>query len=485
MAEFFRIIEWLNSFLWNKIGLALIIAAGTVLTVRIGFFQVRHLPFWLKNTVGSLGRSRKKATDGASFSQFSALCTVLAATIGVGNIAGVATAIDLGGPGAIFWMWVAAFFSSALAFAENTLGVFFREKNERGEWTGGAMFYISRVFGRPAAAAFALFCIFASFGVGCSVQVNTIAHNLRAAAPVKSLTETPVFGTDLYMVAVGIIVSVAVGAVLLGGAKRIGALTERLVPFMVIGYLCGTGAIIAINIKTLPSAFISVLRHAFSLKSAAGGAVGFSLSRAAVWGLRRGIFSNEAGLGAAVSVNAAADVKEPATQGMWGIFQVFTDTVLICSLTAFSLLCSGLIDLESGKILADTPVTALVGSVFSRFFGRAGGIFVAVAVLCFAFSTVIGWSFYGQKAYEYLFGGNDRIYLIIYVIFAFLGAVMRVDFLFALCDFFNALMLLPNTSALVLLSPLVGRITENFKERKMKGRDIAPLLSVKQNEAPR
>ncbi len=485
MAELFRIIEWLNSFLWNKIGLVLIITAGTVLSIKIGFFQVRHLPFWLKNTVGSLRRGRKKAGNGASFSQFSALCTVLAATIGVGNIAGVAAAIDLGGPGAIFWMWVAAFFSSALAFAENTLGVFCRVKNEKGEWTGGAMFYISRVLGRPAAAAFALFCIFASFGVGNSVQVNTIAHNLRAVLPIKALTGAPVFGTDLYMVAVGLIIAVAVGAVLLGGAKRIGALTERLVPFMVIGYLCGTGAIIAINIKILPSAVVSVLRHAFSLKSAAGGAVGFSLSRAAVWGLRRGVFSNEAGLGAAVSVNAAADVREPAVQGMWGIFQVFTDTVLLCSLTAFSLLCSGLVDLESGEILSRDPVTALVGSVFSRFFGRAGGIFIAVAVLCFAFSTVIGWSFYGQKAYEYLFGGNDKIYLIIYVIFAFLGAVMRVDFLFALCDFFNALMLLPNTSALILLSPLVSRITENFKEREMKKRDIEPLLSAKQNEAPR
>lgn len=476
MADLFRIIEWLNSLLWNKIGLSLIIVAGIWISIKIGFFQVRYLPFWLKNTVGSLRRGRKKSGNGAAFSQFSALCTVLAATIGVGNIAGVAAAIDLGGPGAIFWMWVAAFFSSALAFAENTLGVFYRVKNEEGEWAGGAMFYISRVLGRPAAAAFAFFCIFASFGIGNSVQVNTIAHNLRAVLPIKALTETAVFGTDLYMVAVGLIVASAVGAVLLGGAKRIGALTERLVPFMVIGYLCGTGAIIAINIKSLPEAFLSVVRHAFSLKSAAGGAVGFSLSRAAVWGLRRGVFSNEAGLGAAVSVNAAADVKEPAVQGMWGIFQVFTDTVLICSLTAFSLLCSGFIDLESGEILSSAPVTALVGNVFSSLFGRAGGIFIAAAILCFAFSTVVGWSFYGQRAWEYLCGGGVRIYLIIYVIFAFLGAVMRVDFLFALCDLFNALMLLPNVSSLILLSPSVGRITENYRLREIKGRDIPPLL---------
>lgn len=453
-------------------------AAGITLSFSTGFFQVSQFRLWFRSTAGSLLSARRKESENASFSRFGAICTLLAATIGVGNIAGVATAIAMGGPGAVFWMWVAAFLSSSIAFAENTLGVFYRRKGKNGEWQGGAMYYLSDgCKSRIAADVFSFFCILASFGMGNAAQANTIAQNLRAALPCQALQEHRVSGTDLYMLTIGVVLAIAVGAVLLGGAARIGKVTEKIVPFMVVGYMLLSAVVILCGSESLYEALRSVFRHAFSLKSAAGGTAGFAICRAAAWGLRRGVFSNEAGLGASVCVGACSDRSEPVEQGMWGIFQVFTDTFVICTLTALVILCSGCVDLESGSLTADFAETALVGEAYSRVFGSGGGVFIALAILIFAFSTVIGWSFYGLKAWEYLFGGGTSIYKTLYVVAVMVGANIDMSLTFALCDLCNALMLLPNLSGVFYMSGTVRRITQNYKQRVIMGRDVKPMLS--------
>jgi len=466
-----------NSFVWGLPVLSVLIMTGVLMTTLTGFFQVRHMGHWIRETLlaafsKDTGVHDKK--DRGAISQFQALCTALAATIGVGNIAGVATAIVSGGPGAVFWMWAAAFFGMMTRFSENVLGIYFRRKNEDGEWAGGAMYYLRdglgrykgcRSLGKALSGMFCLCCVLASFGIGNASQVNTIAKNMHT-----------VFSVSPWLT--GILLMILAGLVIVGGIKRMASVTEKLVPFMAIAYMAGTLILFFSHIEHAGAVFSSILRFAFGLDAFAGGAAGISVKQAVTWGVKRGVFSNEAGLGSSVMVHSASNVKEPVQQGMWGIFEVFTDTMIVCTLTAFVVLSSGFIDLESGIVLTDSSASALVSEAFSAAFGPVGGWFVAVAILLFAFSTVLGWSYYGTKAWEFLFNTRSTfIYKIVFVLFIAVGATMNLDLAWDISDSFNGLMAIPNLIGVLALTPLVLRIMRNYTARTFRGEHPRPLLS--------
>nr|MCR5717266.1 alanine:cation symporter family protein [Lachnospiraceae bacterium] len=397
------------------------------------------------------------------------------ATIGTGNIAGVAAALATGGPGSIFWMWVTAFFGMMTNYSENVLGIFYRRKNENGEWSGGAMYYLKdglgakrgcKQIGAVLATLFATFCVIASFGIGNMSQINSIAVNMNS-----------VFGMP--MLATGIVLMVIAGLVIVGGIKRIAAVTEKLVPFMAIAYVIGAIAIVAVNYSRIAPAFVAIFKGAFAMKAVGGGIVGSGVRSAVTWGMKRGVFSNEAGLGSSVMVHSASNVKEPVQQGMWGIFEVFADTIVVCTLTALAVLTSGVMDLSTGAMISSAEKTALVSESFSKVFGPAGGAFIAIAILLFAFSTTLGWSVYGTKAFEYLFGTKATIgYKVIFVVFIAIGATMNLELAWDLSDTFNGLMAIPNLIGVIALSGTVATITKNYIARKFGGQEITPMYSA-------
>ncbi len=471
----------INSVVWGPPMLVLMVVVGVLMTVLTGVFQFSHFGHWMKNTIGAIFKDKEVVghTKDKSISQFQSLCTALAATVGTGNIVGVAGAIMTGGPGAVFWMWFMAIFSMMTNYSENVLGIFYRRKNSQGEWSGGAMYYLRdglgakkgcKAIGSVLAVLFSIFCFLASFGIGNMTQVNSIAGNMESA-----------FGVPAWVT--GLVVMILAGLVIVGGLKRIAAVTEKIVPFMVILYMIGSIVILITNITMVPAVFVAIFKGAFGLKAIGGGIVGYGLKQAVVMGMKRGVFSNEAGLGSSVMVHSNSNVKEPVRQGMWGIFEVFADTIIVCSLTAFTVLSSGLVDLETGETLAEYGGTALsnsnlVGTAFSLHFGVAGSGFVAIAIALFAFSTTLGWSHYGSKACEFLFKEKaTMVYRIIFVIAIFGGAVMSDNLAWDIADTLNGLMALPNLIGVLVLSPIVARITKNYVDRKIKGKDIEPMLS--------
>ena len=468
--------EILNNIVWGWPALILLSFVGVLMTCLTRFFQVTHIGHWMKQTLGRIfDRDVVGHTQDKSISQFQSLCTALAATVGTGNIVGVAGAIIVGGPGAVFWMWLIAFFGMMTNFSENVLGIYFRRKNSAGEWSGGAMYYLRdglgakkgcKAIGSVLAVLFSVFCFLASFGIGNMTQVNSISGNMET-----------VFGVPTWIT--GIVVLILAGLVIVGGLKRIASVTEKIVPFMVILYILGTVVILFTHITMIPAVFGSIFRGAFAIKSAAGGIVGSGIKLAIEQGMKRGVFSNEAGLGSSVMVHSNSNVKEPVRQGMWGIFEVFADTIVVCTLTAFSVLSSGLIDLETGTLLDETLTKAnIMSTVFGNQFGFIGSAFVAIAVMLFAFSTVLGWSHYGTKACEYLFSEKYTIiYRIIFVIAIFGGAVMGDNLAWEIADTLNGMMMIPNLIGVLVLSPVVYRITQNYVDRKLKGKDIEPMLS--------
>ncbi len=468
-----------NNFVWGIPMLILLVGTGILMTVLTKVFQLSHIGHWFKNTLGSIFTDRHitQHTDKSdrSISQFQSLCTALAATIGTGNIVGVATALMTGGPGAIFWMWIVAFFGMMTNYSENVLGIFYRRKNEKGEWSGGAMYYLRdglgskknmKQVGAVLAVLFSIFCLLASFGIGNMSQINSIAGNMNAAFNVPKL-------------ATGIVLMIIAALVIVGGIKRIATVTEKLVPFMAIFYIIGALVICIVHAGNIGPAFVAIFKGAFAMKAVGGGIVGAGVKMALTWGMKRGVFSNEAGLGSSVMVHSNSNVKEPVRQGMWGIFEVFADTIVVCSLTALSVLTSGLVDLDTGAVLADVEDSALVGQAFATVFGNIGPMFIAVAILLFAFSTVLGWSHYGTKAFEYLFGTKSTIiYRAIFVVFILCGATMSLDLAWDLSDTFNGLMAIPNLIGVLTLSPIVAKITKNYVDRKMRGSDVKPMLSA-------
>ena len=469
-----------NDVVWGVPALALLAFVGILMTVLTKVFQVTHFGHWMKKTIGAVFRDKHVTshTKDKSISQFQSLCTALAATVGTGNIVGVSGAILLGGPGAVFWMWVMAFLGMMTNYSENVLGIFYRRKNSKGEWSGGAMYYLRdglgskkgcRKIGYILAGLFSFFCLFASFGIGNMTQVNAISGNMLN-----------VFGIPTWVT--GAVVMILVGLVVVGGLKRIAAVTEKIVPFMVILYMIGTITIFFLHIDQFAAVFKAIFKGAFGMQAAAGGVVGYGIKLAIEWGMKRGVFSNEAGLGSSVMVHSNSNVKEPVKQGMWGIFEVFADTIVVCTLTAFAILSSGLINLQTGKLAeAFSTLTKndLVATVFEQKFGVIGSGFIAVSIMLFAFSTVLGWSHYGSKACEYLLGEKwTMVYRILFVLLVFGGAVMGDNLAWDLADTFNGLMMIPNLIGVIVLSGTVAKITKNYIDRHLRNLQVEPMYSA-------
>lgn len=489
-----KINDAINGFVWVKIGLVLLIGTGVLMTVVSGFFQITHLPHWWKKTGGGVfDKSSHNKKEKGAVSQFQALCTALAATIGTGNIAGVSAAICIGGPGAVFWMWVAAFFGMMTNFSENVLGIYYRRKNEEGEWSGGAMYYLQdglgsykgcKIIGKVLAVLFSCFAVLASFGIGNMGQINKITLNIQSAFFSKISDGLVIFGgIKLIPVLIGAVLMVIAAVIIIGGLQRIAAVAEKIVPFMAIAYIIGALIICVINFKAIPEAFISIFRFAFGVKPVAGAVAGIVIKDVITQGCKRGVFSNEAGLGSSVMVHSNSDVKEPVKQGMWGIFEVFADTFVVCTMTAMVVLTSGFINLETGIVKEGVEDATLVAKAFSNVFGRGGEWFIAVAILLFAFTTVLGWSHYGSKAIEYLFKTKaTKIYKIFFVIMIMAGAVMESSLAWDISDTFNGLMMVPNLIGVIALFPLVKKIIDNYVQRKLKNKnDIEPMLSYDEN----
>lgn len=483
----------INGFVWVTIGLWLLIGTGIIMSCVTGFFQVTHIGHWMKKTIGSVfNKASHNKKEKGSVSQFQALCTALAATIGTGNIAGVAAAIVIGGPGAVFWMWVAAFFGMMTNFSENILGIYFRRKNKHGEWSGGAMYYLQdglgdknrpkalQIIGKILAIAFAICAFLASFGIGNMGQINKIVINVQSAFFSK-VDVAPLFGVIPFVpFVIGLVLMILGALIIVGGLKRIAAVAEKVVPFMAILYIVGSLIIIFVHYDSIVPAFLSIFKFALGAKAIAGGTIGAMLKSAVTQGCKRGVFSNEAGLGSSVMVHSNSDVKEPVKQGLWGIFEVFADTFVVCSITALVVLTSGFIDLTTGHFI-ETPGVSdanLVAKAFGGVFGPAGEYFIALAIFLFAFTTVLGWSHYGSKAVEYLINEKAVIaFRIIFVFFMIVGALATSSLAWDISDTFNGMMMIPNLIGVLSLAPLVHRLTTNYINRKIKGKDDKPMLS--------
>ena len=447
-----------NNFIWGVPAMICIIGVGLYLSIRTRFLQIRKFPYAIKTTIGRVFRKRE-ASDGA-MTPFQAVCTALAATVGTGNIAGVAGAIAIGGPGAVFWMWISAALGMCTKFSEVTLAVHFRETNARGELIGGPMYYIKNGLGknwRWLAALFSLFGVLTVFGTGNATQVNTITTAINSALLNYHLINEDAVSTSNLII--GIIIAILVATVLLGGVKRIGRVTEKLVPFMALIYIVLSLGVILLNLNRVPSVFASIVEGAFSPASVTGGVVGsFFLSMKK--GVSRGIFSNEAGLGTGSIAHACADTKKPVKQGFFGIFEVFTDTIVICTLTALVILCSG------------TPVgygeaagAELTISGFTSTYGNWVSIFTAIALCCFAFSTIIGWGLYGARCIEYLLKEKSiKPFMVAYSLVAIIGATADLGLMWSVAETFNGLMAIPNLIALFLLSGTVARLVKQYFE---------------------
>lgn len=491
-----RVNSVINDFVWVKIGLFLLIGTGILTTVITKFFQIVHIKEWWMSTIGGIFKKESKVrenSDKGGVSQFQALCTALAATIGTGNIAGVSAAICTGGPGAVFWMWVAAFFGMMTSFSENILGIYYRRRNKNGEWSGGAMYYLKdglgnykgcKKLGSVLAVVFAICAILASFGIGNMGQVNKIVINLETAFFTNfGLDFGYAFGNIKWTsLIIGIILMIVGGLIILGGIQRIAAVAEKVVPFMAIVYIIGCLAVFFMHIDMVDDIFTSIFKFAFGVDAVIGGAVGISIKEVVTQGCKRGVFSNEAGLGSAVMVNASSNVKEPVKQGMWGILQVFIDTFVVCTMTAVVVLSSGSINLETGIVNKGVDDATLVANAFGNSFGIIGNIFIAVSILLFAFTTVLGWSHYGCKAFEYLFGEKaTKFYRVFFVLMIVSGSLMTSSIAWDISDTFNGMMMIPNLIGVVSLSPMVIKITQNYIDRKIKKKDVEPVLSYDAN----
>lgn len=451
--------SYVNGFIWGVPAMICIIGVGIYLSVRTGFLQIRKFGFAFRHTAGKIF-DKTEAADGA-ITPFQALCTALAGTVGTGNIAGVAGAIALGGPGAVFWMWISAILGMCTKFAEVTLAVHFREKNAHGDWIGGPMYYIKNGLSKKwqfLAVLFSIFGAVAVFGTGNATQVNTIVTALNTAFLNYGVISNGQVGT--FNLVAGIIIAICLGLVLLGGIKRIGSFTEKLVPFMALLYVALGLGVIIINIKNVPGVFASIFEGAFAPKAVTGGIVG-SMFMSMRRGVSRGIFSNEAGLGTGSIAHATSHTNEPVEQGLFGIFEVFTDTIVICTLTALIILCSGVTVNYGQAAGAELTIASLTVS-----YGKWVSVFAAVALACFAFSTAIGWGLYGSRCLEFLFGTKIiKPFLLVYSMVAIVGATMDLGFIWDISDTFNGLMLIPNLIAVFMLSGTVIKLTKDYFQR--------------------
>lgn len=445
-----------NNFVWGIPAMTCIIGVGLYLSIRTGFIQLRKLGYSMKMTIGKIF-SKTEAKAGA-ITPFQAVCTALASTVGTGNIAGVAGAIAIGGPGAVFWMWISALLGMCTKFAEVILAVRFREKNEHGDWVGGPMYYIKNGLGKNwkwMASLYAALGVLTVFGTGNATQVNTIVAAIDSALLSYNVVGTGQLST--VNLVIGVIIAITVALVLLGGIKRIGKVAEALVPFMALLYIVLGLGIILLNIHNVPAVFVSIFQGAFHPAAVTGGVVG-TMFTCMTKGVSRGIFSNEAGLGTGSIAHATSDTNEPVAQGLYGIFEVFVDTIIICTLTATTILVSG------------TPITygqaagaELTISGFVTTYGSWVTLFTAIALVCFAFSTILGWGLYGTRCLEFLFGSKvNKPFMVAYSLVAIVGATMDLGLLWGIADTFNGLMAIPNLVGLFLLSPVVFKLVKEY-----------------------
>lgn len=446
-----------NNFIWGVPAMICIIGVGLVLSFRTRFLQIRKFPYAMKVTIGRMFR-KKQAADGA-MTPFQAVCTALAATVGTGNIAGVAGAIAIGGPGAVFWMWISALLGMCTKFSEVTLAVYFREKNDKGEFVGGPMYYIKNGLKKHwhwLAYLFAAFGVITVFGTGNATQVNTITTAIDSALfNYGIISKDSVSNINLV---IGIVLAVLLALILLGGIKRIGQVTEKLVPFMALFYVVLALGVVILNINHVPAVFKEIVEGAFSPASVTGGVVG-SFFMSMKKGVSRGIFSNEAGLGTGSIAHACADTRKPVKQGFFGIFEVFVDTIVICTLTALVILCS-----EVPITYGQAAGAELTISGFTATYGNWVSLFTAVAMCCFAFSTIIGWGLYGARCIEFLFGTKvNKPFMFVYSLVAIVGATLDLGLLWSIAETFNGLMAIPNLIAVFLLSGVVVKLVrEHF-----------------------
>lgn len=550
--KFMSAAESISSVVWGTPTIILLVSAGLFFSVSSGFFQFTHITLWLKCTLGKLLKEKTvKEKDENTISPFQAITTALASTIGTGNIAGVATAISLGGPGAVFWMWISAVFGMMTSFSENTLGIYYRKKDENGSFQGGPMQYIKaglskneklKGFGKLLSVLYAVFLLGATFGIGNMTQANSVSDSLSTCFKIPTAFT-------------GLILSAITFVVISGGVKRIGNLTEKLVPFMALFYIITTLIVFLSNFKSFGYVFSSIFKSAFSLTSVTGAVSGQAIKNCISTGFKRGVFSNEAGLGASVTVNSCSSTKEPCEQGMWGIFGVFVDTLIVCTMTAFVLLSTtveaynieyalknssaeiqyvyignenfqkskrvyitdtkanktykiknipntnGYFETErtdkytytnimrlhrqydkNGRLtyisLQEADGVSLVSIAFKERFGTFASALLSISIVLFSFSTIIGWSFYGTKATEYLFGkGSTKAYKLIYTALTFCGSVLKLSVVWAVSDIMNGLMAIPNLIGILALSKKANEIRENYLLRK-KGIKVKPMLSA-------
>ena len=452
-----RVNQIVNNFIWGLPAMVCILGVGLLLSVRTNFLQIRKFPYAIKTTLGRIFK-HKDASDG-TMTPFQAVCTALAGTVGTGNIAGVAGAIAIGGPGAVFWMWCSALLGMCTKFAEVTLAVHYRERSDAGEWVGGPMYYIKNGLGKRwqfLAVLYSLFGVLTVFGTGNATQVNTITTAIDTA-----LLEFHIVAEDTLPtlnLVIGILCAMLVAMVLLGGIKRIGSVSEKLVPFMALFYVILAVGVVLLNLPRLPYVIEEIFAGAFNPAAFTGGAIG-SLFLSMKNGVSRGIFSNEAGLGTGSIAHACADTRKPVKQGMFGIFEVFADTIVICTLTAMVILCS------SVPVNYGTAAGAeLTISGFTATYGGGASLFTAVALCCFAFSTIIGWGLYGSRFATFLFK-TDKIvkpFFVVYSFVAILGATLDLGILWGVADTFNGLMSIPNLIALFLLSGTVVKLANEY-----------------------
>lgn len=439
------IVQWnnkLNGLVWGPVMLLLLLGFGIYLTVRTGFFQLTHFKTMWKKTIGALGKPRQFKEDGIS--PFQAVSTALAGTLGTGNIVGVATAIVAGGPGAVFWMWVSALFGMMTKYGEVLLAVYYRSK-QGGSLCGGPMYYMEKgIHSKLLARIFCVFCALASFGIGSMVQSNSASEALKSG-----------FGVSSWVT--GFVFVVFSAFVILGGVKRIGAITEKIVPFMAVCYTLFAIIALFCNWNRIDDAFRLIFTSAFCSRSIVAGGAGYAVSQAIRYGVSRGVFSNEAGLGSAPIAHAAADTNSPVEQGFWGMFEVFFDTIVMCTLTA-------LVILTSDAYCSQVQSTSLTLDAFSQTVGKFSEQFIAVAMAFFAFASIIGWAYYGEKSVEYLLGNRFvKGYRTLYVLSTGIGAVCSVHLVWEISDTLNGLMAIPNLIALLLLSPKIIEVTQKYK----------------------
>ena len=446
-----------NNFIWGLPAMVCILGVGLLLSVRTNFLQIRKFPYAIKTTLGRIFK-HKDASDG-TMTPFQAVCTALAGTVGTGNIAGVAGAIAIGGPGAVFWVWCSALLGMCTKFAEVTLAVHYRERSDAGEWVGGPMYYIKNGLGKRwqfLAVLYSLFGVLTVFGTGNATQVNTITTAIDTA-----LLEFHIVAEDILPtlnLVIGILCAMLVAMVLLGGIKRIGSVSEKLVPFMALFYVILAVGVVLLNLPRLPYVIEEIFAGAFNPAAFTGGAIG-SLFLSMKNGVSRGIFSNEAGLGTGSIAHACADTRKPVKQGMFGIFEVFADTIVIWTLTAMVILCS------SVPVNYGTAAGAeLTISGFTATYGGGASLFTAVALCCFAFSTIIGWGLYGSRFATFLFKTDKivRPFFVVYSFVAILGATIDLGILWGVADTFNGLMSIPNLIALFLLSGTVVKLANEY-----------------------